>query len=146
MAKKIEESEVLNCFMGGIDCSQVCFGYGAELIGFDKDEAMKIASAFGGGMWHGETCGCVSGALMAIGLRYGHCDLGDEDTKNEMLSKKHEFEQKFIEANGSLICKEILGYDLTKEEEMAKIQEEGLLVEKCPKLACSACDILSEIL
>lgn len=146
MVTEMNEEKALECFGGGLDCSQVVFGYGAEILDYDKDVARKISAAFGGGMWNGETCGCVTGALMAIGLKYGHCQLGDEETKNAMLEKKAEFEKAFIEQNGSLICKELLGYDLTKEEEMAKIMEEGLLTTKCPKLACCACDILDEIL
>lgn len=146
MVTEMNEEKALECFGGGLDCSQVVFGYGAEILDYDKDVAQKISAAFGGGMWNGETCGCVTGALMAIGLKYGHCQLGDEETKNAMLEKKVEFEKAFSKQNGSLICKELLGYDLTKEEEMAKIMEEGLLTTKCPKLACCACDILDEIL
>ncbi|MCB6992638.1 C-GCAxxG-C-C family protein [bacterium 210820-DFI.6.37] len=143
---EMNEEKALECFAGGLDCSQVVFGYGAELIGYDKDTAMKIAAAFGGGMWKGETCGCVTGALMAIGLKYGHFKLGDEESKNKMLAVREAFEKEFTAQNGSLICKEILGYDLSKEEELEKIREEQLLVTKCPQLACCACDILEELL
>lgn len=143
---EMNEEKALECFGGGLDCSQVVFGYGAELLGYDKDTAMKIAAAFGGGMWNGDTCGCVTGALMAIGLKYGHYKLGDEESKNAMLEKKAAFENEFKAQYETLICRELLGYDLTKEEEMAKIMEEQLLVTKCPKLACCACDILEELL
>lgn len=149
MIETMTEEKALECFGGGLDCSQVVFGYGAEFLGEDKEKAMKIAAAFGGGMWNGETCGCVTGALMAIGLKYGHYKPGDEDAKNEMLAKRAEFEEEFkafAESGGSLICKEILGYDLSKEEELAKIMEEGLLTTKCPKLACHACEILEDLL
>ncbi|MCI8645908.1 MAG: C_GCAxxG_C_C family protein [Firmicutes bacterium] len=140
------EDKALTCFGGGLDCSQVVFGYGAELLGEDKEKAVKIAAAFGGGMWNGETCGCVTGALMALGLKYGHFKLGDEETKSTLLEKRAEFEKEFKAINGSLICREILGYDLSTEEGMTKIMEKGLLTTKCPKLACCACDILDDLL
>lgn len=146
MAEKMTPEKALECYAGGLDCSQVVFGYVAEELGLDTETAMKIASTFGGGMWRGETCGCVTGALMAIGLKYGHCKLGDQEAKDFMLEKRAEFEEEFIAENGSLICREILGYDLSTEEGMAKIQETGLLATKCPQLACCACDILDEIL
>lgn len=146
MVEAMTEDKALECYAGGLDCSQVVFGYGAELLGEDKEKAVKIAAAFGGGMWKGETCGCVTGALMALGLKYGHSKLGDEETKNALLAKREEFEKEFQRANGSLICREILGYDLSTEEGMAKIMEEGLLATKCPKLACCACDILDDLL
>jgi len=140
------EEKAAACFQNGIDCSQVVFGDAAEAAGIDADTAKKIASAFGGGMWHGETCGCVTGALMAIGCKFGHCKEGDNETKNAMLQKKTAFEEAFTEANGSLICKELLGYNLSVPEEMEKIMAENLLFTKCPKLAVSACEILEKIL
>lgn len=88
MVERMTQDKALECFGGGLDCSQVVFGYGAELLGEDKEKAVKIAAAFGGGMWNGETCGCVTGALMALGLKYGHCKLGDEETKNALLLKR----------------------------------------------------------
>lgn len=146
MLESMTQDKALECFGGGLDCSQVVFGYGAELLGEDKEKAVKIAAAFGGGMWNGETCGCVTGALMALGLKYGHYKLGDEETKSALLEKRAEFETEFKAINGSLICKEILGHDLSTEEGMAKIMEEGLLATKCPQLACCACDILDDLL
>lgn len=146
MTEKMTNEKALQYFGGGLDCSQVVFEHGAKLQGFDEETALKISAAFGGGMWHGHTCGCVTGALMAIGLKYGQSTLGDEKTKAKMLEKKAEFEKKFIEAHESLICKDILGYDLSIPEEMEKIMEEQLLVTLCPKLACTACDILEEII
>ena len=146
MTEKMTKEKALQYFGGGLDCSQVVFEHGAELQGFDTETALKISSAFGGGMWHGHTCVCVTGALMAIGLKYGQIKLGDEKTKNEMLKVKAEFEKKFTEAHGSVICKEILGYDLSVPEEMEKIMEEQLLATLCPKLACTACEILEELL
>lgn len=112
MAKGIANA----CFASGIDCSQVVFGYAVELIGLNPDEARKIASPFGGGMWLGETCGCVTGALMSIGYRYGHCQAGDTKAKETMLAKKAEFEKAFKAKHRSLICKESLGYNLTSRK------------------------------
>lgn len=146
MMEKMTTDFACDCFANGIDCSQVVFGYAAEKLGFDADTARKIAAAFGGGMWHGETCGCVVGALMAIGLKYGPCEKGDAETKQNMLAKKQEFEEKFAAKSGGLICKKMLGYDLSVPEEMAKIMEENLLMTKCPQFACNACDILDKIL
>jgi len=110
------------------------------------DEALKVASTFGGGMWAGERCGCVTGGLMALGMKYGHTKPGDEETKNALLTKKAGFEKAFSDKNESLICKEILGYDISKPDELQKIMDEGLLQTLCPKLAVSACEILDEML
>lgn len=142
----IEETRVLELFGQGFDCSQVVLSESAESVGIHREMALRAAAAFGGGMWQGETCGCVTGALMAIGLKYGHDQAGDEKTKNAMLAKKAKFEAAFKKAWGSCICKEILGYDLSVPEEMQKIGKENLLATKCPAVAAKACAILEDIL
>ena len=140
------EQEVLEMFGDGFDCSQIVLSNVSEKLGITKDEALKIAACFGGGMWHGETCGCVVGALIALGMKYATVEANDQEKKDALLKLKAEFEEKFCDNNGSCICKEILGYNLSIPEEMEKIQEEKLLETKCPKVVLSACDILEEMI
>lgn len=97
-------------------------------------------------MFHGETCGCVTGSLMAIGMKYGHHKMNDEDAKAKMMEVKNEFEEAFVKEHGSLICRDILGYDISTPEGREKIMQEGLLDKLCPKLAVTACEILEELL
>jgi C_GCAxxG_C_C family probable redox protein len=144
--EKISEEIACEFFKQGIDCSQVVLGYAAEKLDICSEKALKISAAFGGGMWSGRTCGCVTGALMALGLKYGYSEPGSTEQKNILLGKKTEFEQKFIAENKSVVCKEILGYDLSKPEEMNQIMEKNLLFTICPKAACSACRILDEMI
>ena len=46
-----------------------------------------MSSCFGGGMMCGETCGAVTGALMVIGMVYGHSREGDQSQKEIMAAK-----------------------------------------------------------
>ena len=140
------EEKARECYAGGIDCSQVVFGHAAERLGLDKDTAWKIAACFGGGMFCGERCGCVTGALMALGLKYGHHELGDQETKAELMGVLKEFTDAFAEENGSLICKELIKYDVSKPEELAVALESGIMMNLCPKLAVSACEILDDLI
>ena len=143
----ITQEEVANYFFEqGFDCSQVVLASFCEELGMDQETALKVSSSFGSGLWNGEVCGCVTGALMALGLKYGHYSPGDSKSKEIISSKTKEFEAKFKEKNKSIICREILGYDIGKPEEFEKIITKGILQEKCPKLAISACEILSEML
>lgn len=140
------EEKARECYAGGIDCSQVVFGHAAERLGLDKDTAWKIAACFGGGMFCGERCGCVTGALMALGLKYGHHELGDQKTKGELMGVLKEFTDAFTDENGSLICKELIKYDVSKPEELAAAVESGIMFDLCPKLAVSACEILDDLI
>ena len=70
--EKVSEEIVSDLFIKGIDCSQIVLGYAAERAGLCDETAIKVSSAFGGGMWCSRTCGVVTGALMALGMKYGH--------------------------------------------------------------------------
>lgn len=144
--KNMTEDMVREGFGCGIDCSMAVAGHCANMIGIDETSAIKAMSAFGGGMWRGETCGAVVGSLMSLGLKYGNYKPGEMDAKNTLLAKKDEFEARFIEKFGTLKCKELLGYDLSISEEMNKAMEEGLFTSFCPKLVVCACEIMDGLL
>lgn len=142
----ITKEEALECFSKGIDCSQIVFGEFSEQLGLGRKTALKISSAFGGGMWSGNTCGCVTGALMVLGLKYGQSENVDVDKKQKLLGLKTEFEKKFSQRYGSCICKKMLGYDVSNSDEMKKIMEENLFEKICSKAVVSACEIIRDIL
>lgn len=138
------EEKAMEMYHGHLDCSQLTFGYGLELMGMDPEFGYKAGACFGGGLFQGKTCGCVTGSLMAIGMKYGHCKMNDMEAKEKMMKMKAEFEEAFIAEHGSLMCSEILGYKIP--EDMEKIMQEGLMDKICPKLAVTACNILEELL
>ncbi len=64
-------------FDNHFNCAQSVLVVFAEEAGFSEDEALRIATAFGGGIGRQQfTCGAVTGAAMALGLRFGK---GKED-------------------------------------------------------------------
>ena len=71
-------------------CSQAVFAAFAEELGLTEEQALKIGACFGSGMRKGEVCGACTGALMAIGLKYGQCNVQDMDSRmktNEVTDK-----------------------------------------------------------
>ena len=68
----MKKENIAELFMKGIDCSQVVAGEFAEELGITQEEAYKMAAGFGGGMGIGETCGAVVGAMIVLGMKYGH--------------------------------------------------------------------------
>lgn len=53
----------------GLNCAQSVLLALEDYTGLDPAIAQKVASGFGGGVRSGEICGCVTGAVMALGLR-----------------------------------------------------------------------------
>ena len=128
------KEEVCQLFMAGIDCSQVVTGACAEKMGMTKEQARKMSACFGGGMMCGETCGAVTGALMVLGMAFGHSEENDGDQKGIMAGKVAEFKKRFLEKYPSDMCREILGHDISKPGEMDKVLEKGLMFDLCPQI------------
>ena len=126
----MEKEKIAELFMKGIDCSQVVAGAFAEELGITQEEAYKMAAGFGGGMGIGETCGAVVGAMIVLGLKFGHCDTEHMEQKDIMNAKRAEFLTK---------------HDIADPEGMQKILEEGLLFDFCPEIVRDTIEILNEV-
>ena len=108
---------------------------------------MKIAAGLGGGMFGGDSCGAVVGAVLAIGLKYGHYEEEDfQERKKLCMAKTEEFRREFNAKFGSCMCKELLGYDVSIPKEKEQAFASGKLLEFCPSLVESAIKILEELL
>lgn len=138
---------VLEKFGQKFNCAQIAFAHGAYFLGLDTDTALKIPAVFGGGMHHGNECGAVTGALMAIGLKYGNSQPNDAEQVAVALKKQAEFEEKFKARHQSIMCRDLLnGMDFGKPEDVPKIAQSGLTATLCPQIVADACDILDEVL
>jgi len=130
----------------GFNCSQAVFSTLAEPLGFDRSLALKIASPFGGGIGRtGETCGAVSGALMALGLQFGF-SVADPQAKESMYALTREFMRRFQERYGSVACKTLIGVDLSTPEGLQKAREQNVFKAKCSQFIAGAVEIAEEML
>ena len=134
------------CFEDGFSCSQAVFSTYATQLGLNREAALKIAGAFGGGMGHmGETCGVVTGAFMAIGLKHSRSIAEDRQSREKTYSLVREFVDKFRARNGSIICRELLGYDLSTPEGISMVREKKLRDTLCTRLVRDAAEIIEQI-
>ncbi len=133
------KDEVRAKFAAGWHCAQCTLVPWADGLGYDEEELMRMAAAFGGGMFRGETCGAVSGALMALGLAFG-------DDSELIHEKAKAFQTAFLARFGSTRCKELLGYDVSVPGELEKARESGNMSERCPGFVRGASEILQELL
>lgn len=127
-------------------CSQAVFAAFAEELGLTEKQALKIGACFGSGMRKGEVCGACTGALMALGLKYGQAVEYDMDSRKKTNEVTDRFMAEFTEENGSYMCKELLGCDLSTQEGIEMALEKKLFTEFCPKMVESATRIAEEIL
>ena len=97
-------------FLSGCSCSQAVFCAFAEDFGMDETTALRLASSFGGGMGGmRETCGAVSGMLMAAGMKWGYSEVGDLEIKTAHYARVRQLVEGFKAAHGTIVCRELLG-------------------------------------
>lgn len=130
--------EACNLFENGYVCSQAVFGVFCEEFGLSKNDAFKIGACFGSGMRQAEVCGACTGALMAIGLKYGE----DKETCNRLSNR---FFEEFAKENGSFICRNLLECDISTPEGVKYALDNNLFKEFCPKMVASAVKITEKI-
>ena len=96
-------------FLSGYNCAQAVAVAFCDVTGLTEQQAAKMASAFGGGMGRmREVCGAVSGMLLVLGTLEGYDTPGDDVSKKRLYSQVQALAKQFREANGSIICREIL--------------------------------------
>ncbi len=133
-------------FESGYNCAQsVLFAF-IDKTQVTENAALKIACGFGAGIGRmQEVCGAVSGAIMAMGLKYGRGENEDRNASEEMYQKTQDFIKSFEDIHGSIICRELLnGCDLRTEEGQTEFREKGLLQNTCIKCVETAARILGE--
>jgi C_GCAxxG_C_C family probable redox protein len=139
--------EAVQSFRQGFSCSQAVLAAVSESLGLDRERALKISQAFGGGMARmGLTCGAVTGAMLAIGLKHGRTRPEDEAAKEKTYGLVHEFLQRFQARHGSIVCRELIGLDLSSPEGHSLGVERGVFENLCPKYVADAVEILEQIL
>lgn len=136
-------------FMNGYNCSQAVLLAFCEDFGLEKETALKISEPFGGGMGRmREVCGTVTGMFMVLGLAMGNSDAKDGSTKKNVYKSVQELAEKFKEDNGSIICRELLGFQKNNKESYVPSERTNEYYKKrpCPELCKYAADILEEYL
>lgn len=136
----------VDTFSNNFNCAQATFSAFAEDLGLEQATSYKVAACFGGGMRCGEVCGAVTGALMAIGLKYGHSTPEDLASKELANAKAVEFIERFKAKNDTILCKDLLCYNLSLPEDMQKAKELNLFATVCPRLIADAVEITEAIL
>jgi C_GCAxxG_C_C family probable redox protein len=142
-----EVEKAVSCFKEGFMCSQAILSAYAGQFGMDRETALKVSAAFGGGMGRmGEICGAVTGAFMVIGLKYGRISIQDAKSYENTNRLVRDFVDKFKFVNGSIVCRELLGCDLSTPDGIKTFVEKKLRDTLCTKFVRDAAEIVEQLL
>jgi len=134
----------------GYGCGQAVLAPFASDFGLSEDLALRISTGFGSGMGRMcEVCGALTGAFMVIGLKYGKVKTdGTQYGSNTEITyqKVSELAKKFEAKHGSIYCRELIGHDLSNNEERAEVVRQGLFKTTCGMCIKDAVELLEETL
>ena len=130
-----------------MNCAQTVLSAFYEDMGLDRETALKVASAFGGGMGRtGHRCGACTGAYMVLGL----AQQISLDNPRASLDKTYDlvkaFNQRFSTLHGTLTCKELINCDLGTPEGLAEMKAKELHISICSVLVADSATILETLI
>lgn len=106
----VRVSRAVDYFMQGYGCCQSVVAAFSDLYGMDEEMALKVGAGFGGGVGRLRMmCGAVSGLVVLAGLDCGETDGSNREGKSACYKVVQDLLEQFKQANGSIICAEILG-------------------------------------
>jgi len=141
------EEIAVSCFDSGFSCSQSILSTFGPRFGLDRELALRVAGAFGGGMARmGETCGAVTGALMVIGLCYSKVKPEDDEAKELTYRLVNRYVEEFKQQYGSISCRDLLGCDLSTVEGRLSAKQNDLFNSKCRSFVRSSAKIIESLL
>lgn len=103
------EKLAVELFLSGYNCAQATFGAFSDITGFSVEESARLASAFGGGMsGRRDTCGSVTGMLLALSRIKGYSDADDRQGKVDLYAVGKALTDEIESLLGSTVCRELL--------------------------------------
>jgi C_GCAxxG_C_C family probable redox protein len=125
-----------------------------EKLHIGNEASFMAGSSLAGGVArYGETCGALTGALMALGMVAGRKRIEDVDAYQTCMELAYEVREKFLERVGHTLCSEIqkilLGraYRLYDDEDREKFHEDGGHERAgCPGVCGKAARIAADII
>lgn len=131
-------------------CSQTSFYVLNEVFQLEAEELVKALISMPGIALRGETCGAVSGSLMAIALAYEE-EIFDEERKGLSREPSYRLCTEFEQEYGSTQCRDVIEhvtgkkYNITKPEDYEVLGQENVYVH-CPAVVKKAVHIAAEII
>jgi C_GCAxxG_C_C family probable redox protein len=144
----VREKEALEYHNRGFNCAQSVFTVFAKEHGIPEAQALKVAAGLGSGMGRLQaTCGAVTGAYLAIGLKHGK-SLGDEgmEKREKTYELVRTFDKNFKGQFKTTSCRELLGCDLLTDQGKKFYSDNKLGEKVCERCIQESVRIVERIL
>lgn len=147
MGKRADKAKAL--FFEGYNCTQSVVGAFADRYGLNTEAAMRFCDGLGGGMGRMRlTCGAVSAMALVAGLELSSGKPKDLNNRAVVYAKVREMAEAFEKKNGSIICRELLGTSIPKDNSPRPEERTAEYYKKrpCPQCICDCAEIIESLL
>jgi C_GCAxxG_C_C family probable redox protein len=143
-----KKDKAIRYFNDHFNCSQAVLTVFGPEYGLSEDQCLKAACGFGAGIGRQQfTCGALTGAVIALGLKYGKASGDPEEKKTETYYKTRELFEEFKKLHGSTICRELLkGLDINDQAGHKRIMELGLFETLCVEYVSDSVAITEKLI
>lgn len=90
-------------------------------------------------------CGAVSGAILVVGLKYGNHKVKDDESRDICNAKAEEFINEFRIKNGAIVCRELLGCDISTPNGSEHAIKQDLFHSTCVQMVKDAAEVLEKL-
>jgi C_GCAxxG_C_C family probable redox protein len=123
------------------------FAAQAPALGLDPTLALRLAAGLGAGMGRKQqVCGAITGGILALGLKYGHHDAADKAGKDRIYALTSALQDRFAGVHGTVVCRDLLGCDLTTAEGQAEFTSRNLVKTVCARCVQTSHRIVNELI
>ena len=147
MAISERAKQALRNFASGCNCAQSVLLAYHDLLGLTREQAARVSVGFGGGIGRlRDNCGAFSAAVMLVSAMEGP---GSEDKSRrpQTFARVQEIHRRFVAANGSICCAELLGRARAPEAPTPDARTaEYYRARPCAKIIRRACAVIDEML
>jgi C_GCAxxG_C_C family probable redox protein len=142
--ERVEQAREL--FKQGYNCAQAVAVAYADVLNIDERQVAILSAPFGGGLGRlREVCGAVSGMSLLAGTLAPSADPTDKASKQRTYALVQNFAEQFRKENGAIVCRELLGLTVQKEDPTPSDRTEAYYKKRpCVDLVECAARIVGE--
>lgn len=136
---KAAEEKAQFYFSNGFNCAESVLKSLVDEMNIDCSCIPEIATGFGAGFGrHGEVCGAITGAVMAIGLKYGRSNAEDTEAKEKAYAIVDDFLKTFKIKFKNVRCIDLTGCNMLSPEGLQKMKNDNIHKNVCNELVTFA--------
>lgn len=129
----------------GFNCCQSVLAAYSDLTGLSEQACFDLSAGFGAGMFTGEICGAISGAVMTLGLLTPVDQNDPVGSKRRTGALSKEFQSRFQQKFGNLRCAPLLKTKINAGANTPMAKEMGS-ENRCEILIITAVEMVEEML